>query len=135
MTYTPAPSRHSARAVEEKSGRRKHVARFALLAAAALLMLSAPPLFAQNSPSVTSVDPSSGKVNDTVTITGQNLAKPRVSAVFLSDKKTDFKATVVEQSDEKIVMKVPQVMPGDYNVSIQTGNTIFIQPVRFTVEQ
>ena len=134
MTHTPALSRRSARAVEGKSSRRKHV-RFALLAAAVMLMLSAPLLFAQNSPSVTSVDPSSGKVNDTVTITGQNLAKPRVSAVFLSDKKTDYKATVVEQSDEKIVIKVPQVAPGDYNVSIQTGNTIFIQPVRFTVEQ
>ncbi len=32
-------------------------------------------------------------------------------------------------------MKVPHIAPGDYNVSIQTGNAIFIQPVRFTVEQ
>ena len=32
-------------------------------------------------------------------------------------------------------MKVPQVKPGGYNVSIQVGNGILIEPVRFTVEQ
>ena len=32
-------------------------------------------------------------------------------------------------------MKVPQVRPGRYNISIQTGNTIYIQPVRFTVPE
>lgn len=134
MAHTPALSRHSESGVEARSVRRGILIGFALLAAAALLVLSAAPLFAQNEPHVASVDPASGKVSDTITVTGENLGKGRVSAVFLSDKKTDFKATIVEQSAEKIVMKVPQVAPGDYNVSVQTGNTIFIQPVRFTVE-
>jgi hypothetical protein len=135
MTYTLALSCHPAPGVEGKSIRRGMLIGFALLAAAALLMLSAAPLFAQNEPHIASVDPASGKVNDMITVTGENLAKGHVSAVFLSDKKTDYKATVVEQSADKIVMKVPQVSPGDYNVSIQAGNTIFIQPVRFTVER
>jgi len=135
MAHTPALSLHSARAAEGKSSRRNILIRSALLAAVVLLMLSAPLLFAQSGPHVTTVDPASGKVNDTITVSGENLEKSHVSGVFLSDKKTDYRATVVEQSAEKIVMKVPQVAPGDYNVSIQTGNTIFIQPVRFTVEQ
>src|SRR6201984_350092 len=106
----------------------------ALLLAAALLTLG-PLLFAQGSPQVTSVDPSSRKVNDTVTVAGENLGKNTVSALFLSDDKTDYKATLIEQNEEKIVMKVPHVRPGRYNISIQKGNAIYIQPVRFTAKK
>ena len=102
---------------------------------AALLTLLVPLLFAQGSPRVTDVDPSSGRVNDTVTVAGENLGKDTVSAVFLSDDKTDYKATLLEQEEEKIVMKVPHVRPGRYNISIQAGNAIYIQPVRFTVQE
>jgi len=66
---------------------------------------SRPLIFAQSTPQVTGVEPQSGKVNDTVTVSGQNLGKDAVSAVFLSDDKNDYKATVVEQTAEKIVMK------------------------------
>jgi len=90
---------------------------------------------AQNAPQVTGVDPASGKVNETVTVSGSNLGKTAVSSVYLSDEKNDYKATIVEQSDEKIVMKVPQVKPGDYNVSIQVGDKLFIKPVKFKVEE
>jgi hypothetical protein len=105
-----------------------------LLLAAALLTLGLL-LFAQGAPLVTAVDPSSGKVNDTVTVAGENLGKGAVSAVFLSDDKTDYKATLIEQNEDKIVMKVPHVRPGRYNISLQAGNAIYIQPVRFTVEE
>jgi hypothetical protein len=90
---------------------------------------------AQNAPQVTGVDPESGKVNDTVTVSGSNLGKATVSSVFLSDDKNDYKAVIVEQSDDKITMKVPQVKPGDYNVSVQVGDKLFIKPVKFKVEQ
>ena len=90
---------------------------------------------AQNAPQVTGVDPESGKVNDTVTVSGSNLGKGTVSSVFLSDDKNDYKAVIVEQSDDKITMKVPQVKPGDYNVSVQVGDKLFIKPVKFKVEQ
>jgi hypothetical protein len=90
---------------------------------------------AQNAPQVTGVDPDSGKVNDTVTVSGNNLGKASVSSVFLSDDKNDYKAAIVDQSDDKITMKVPQVKPGDYNVSVLVGDKLFIKPVKFKVEQ
>jgi hypothetical protein len=89
---------------------------------------------AQNAPQVTGVDPDSGKVNDTITVSGNNLGKASVSSVYLSDDKNDYKATIVEQSDEKITMKVPQVKPGGYNISVQVGDKLFIKPVKFRVE-
>ena len=90
---------------------------------------------AQSVPQVTGVDPATGKVNDTVTVSGSNLGKTSVSSVFLSDEKSDFKATIVDQGEEKITMKVPQVKAGDYNVSIQVGDKLFIKPVKFKVQE
>jgi hypothetical protein len=106
--------------------------RWALLPAAILFVSSL--VFSQGSPKITGVDPGMGKVNDSVTVSGSNLEKSSVAAVFLSDEKTDYKATIVEQAADKIVMKVPQVKPGSYNVSIQVGTGILIEPVRFTVQ-
>ena len=101
---------------------------------AAVVLLS-PLIFAQSMPQVTGVEPPSGKVNDTVTVSGQNLGKDAVSAVYLSDDKNDYRATVVEQGAQKIIVKVPQVKSGKYNVSIQVGDKLFIKPVRFMVEE
>lgn len=97
-------------------------------------LIASPALFSQGAPKVSGVDPATGKVNDSVTVSGSNLAKDSVAAVFLSDDKTDYKAVIVEQSADKIVMKVPQVKPGSYNISIQVGNGILIEPVRMTVQ-
>jgi hypothetical protein len=113
--------------------RRGSVLKRSVLTAAAVFLV--PLIFAQNAPQITGVEPSSGKVNDTVTISGQNLGKDAVSAVYLSDDKNDYRATVVEQGAQKIVMKVPQVKPANYNVSIQVGDKLFIKPVRFKVEE
>ena len=118
---------------EGKGRDRNKVGLWRLTFLAAVLL--APLIFAQGVPEVTGVEPSSGKVNDTVTITGQNLGKDSVSSVFLSDDKSDYKATIVEQTAEQIVVKVPQVKPGNYNFSIQVGNMIFIKPVRFKVQE
>jgi len=90
---------------------------------------------AQNAPQVTGVDPATGKVNDTVTVSGNNLGKESVSSVYLSDDKNDYKAAIEDQSDAKITVKVPQVKPGDYNISVQVGDKLFIKPVKFKVEQ
>ncbi|MGD0962630.1 MAG: IPT/TIG domain-containing protein [Candidatus Acidiferrales bacterium] len=106
-------------------------ARSILLAVAVLLSTIA---LSQSTPKITKVDPPSGKVNDSLTVSGESLGKDSVAAVFLSDDKSDFKATIVSQAADKIVMKVPQVKPGGYNVSIQVGTGILIEPVRFTVE-
>lgn len=102
---------------------------------AAILLLSlAPRVGGQNSPKITGVAPATGKVNDSVTLTGENLGKESVSAVFLSDDKDDYKATLVEQGSAKIILKVPEVKSGGYNISIQEGDKILILPVRFTVQ-
>jgi len=107
----------------------------AILACVAMAVIASRPVAAQDNPGVTAVDPMSGKVNDSITITGTALGKGSISAVYLSDDKNDYKASIVEQADTKIVLKVPQVKAGSYNVSIQKGNSIYIQPVRFTVQE
>jgi hypothetical protein len=123
-----------------KISRRKNSSRMALhriLALIAFAALLASPLrltLAQNSPSVKAVDPTSGKVNDSISVEGENLGKNVVSAIYLSDEKSDYKAIIVQQASDKIVLKIPQVKPGDYNVSVQAGAAIYIQPVRLTVQ-
>jgi hypothetical protein len=112
--------------------RRSRYRRFAFLAAVAVLT---PLLLAQSNPQLTGVEPPSAKVNDSVTLTGTNLEKSSVAAVFLSNDNDDFKATVTEQTPEKIVIKVPQVKSGVYRISVQVGDKILIKPVRFTVEE
>jgi IPT/TIG domain-containing protein len=99
-----------------------------------LLLCLAPRARGQNSPKITAVAPAAGKVNDSVTLTGENLGKDSVSAVYLSDDKDDYKAILVEQGSGKIVLKVPAVKSGGYNISIQEGDRILILPVRFTVQ-
>jgi hypothetical protein len=99
------------------------------------VVLFASLVLAQNAPQITGVDPASGKVNDTITVSGDNLGKASVSSVYLSDDKNDYKATIVSQSDDKIAMKVPAVKPGGYNISLQVGDKLFIKPVRFKVEE
>ena len=84
---------------------------------------------------ITGVDPAMGKVDDTVTLTGDGLGKGAVIAVLLSDDKNDYKATIVSQAADKIVIKVPKVKAGGYNISIQDAKTIMILPVRFTVAE
>jgi IPT/TIG domain len=105
-----------------------------VLIAALLLLCLAPRTVAQSSPKITTVAPAAGKVNDSVTLTGENLGKDSVSAVFLSNDKDDFKATVVEQGSAKIILKVPDVKSGGYNISIQEGDKILILPLKFTVQ-
>jgi hypothetical protein len=105
------------------------------LGLAAALLVLATMAVAQGSPRIIGVEPAAGKVNDAVTVTGENLGKESVAGFLLSDDKTDYKAAMVEQAAGKVVFKVPQVKAGDYNVSIQVGNNILIQPVRFKVQE
>jgi methionine-rich copper-binding protein CopC len=148
MAMLTAPSRRSDRAelasqilplwatqLHPASCQRKSTL-FAVALALVSLALVAPILLrAQGtSPHITSVTPNNGKAEDTITITGENLSKDKVAAVFLSDSKLDHKATVVDQEPTKIVIKVPDnLKPGHYNISVQEGGAIYIQPVIFTV--
>lgn len=114
-------------------------ATLAIAFALALLVLSAPTpralaQGAQSTPHITSITPTTGKANDSITINGQNLGKDKVAAVFLSDAKLDHKVKVIDQEPTKIVIKVPTLKPGDYNISVQEGGAIYIQPVIFKVK-
>ncbi|MDE3169907.1 MAG: IPT/TIG domain-containing protein [Acidobacteriota bacterium] len=101
---------------------------FALLAPLAVRAQS-------DTPHISSVTPTEGKCLDSITISGENLGKDKVAAVFLSDEKLDHKAVVVDQEKTKIVIKVPNdLKPGDYNISVQEGGAIYIQPVIFVVK-
>src|SRR5579864_8577177 len=125
MAHAPAgqsgPGNNLLGAMNKRSchRRRSRYRRSAFLAAVVLL---SPLILAQSNPQVTGVDPPSGKVNDSVTVTGTNLEKSSVAAVFLSNDNDDFKATVTEQTPEKIVIKVPQVKSGVYRISVQVGD-------------
>ena len=116
-----------------KAGNRSKEALTILTLVMALLLV--PLVSAQSDPTVKDIEPSSGKVNDVVTVTGDHLGKNIVSNVFLSDDTVDYKATVVDQKETQIVLKVPEVKPGTYNLSLQVGNKIYIKPVRFQVSQ
>jgi hypothetical protein len=114
--------------------RRKNITARLVFSIAVLLLSTIVFAQTQGTPKITKVDPSTGKVGDSVAISGMDLAKDAVAGVFLSDDKSDYKAAIVSQAADKIVMKVPQVKPGGYNVSIQVATGILIEPVRFTVE-
>ena len=72
----------------------------------AALLWPAAGSWAQGSPRVTGVEPTTGKVGSQVTIIGENLGRANVVAAYLSDNNDDYKAVVVEQTSEKIVVKV-----------------------------
>ncbi len=101
---------------------------------AAMLLLAAH-MIGQAGPRVTGVDPAAAKPGDRVTISGENLEKKNVVAVYLSDSSEDHKVQVVEQTAEKITILVPKLRARDYNVSIQVRNDILIQPIRLTVQE
>jgi hypothetical protein len=119
----------------EGSERRRRLATHGKWGIALLALFLVPMVIAQNPTKVTALDPATGKVNDDVTLTGENLGKESVAAVFLSDAQDDFKATLVEQAEQKILMKVPQVKAGSYNLSIQIKDQILILPLRFQVTE
>lgn len=107
-----------------------------VLAAAALVLAFPPaPLYGQSANAhIAAITPTTGKCDASITITGKNLDKSTVTAVFLSDAKLDHKAVVIDQEPTKIVIRVPQLKPGDYNISVEEGGSIYIQPVIFKVK-
>src|SRR5258708_38265448 len=106
-----------------------------LLFGIAILALLTAVLWAQGSPRVTGVDPVTAKIGANVSVNGENLSKANVAAVFVSNSSDDFPATVVEQTDGKLVIKIPKVKAGDYNISIQVKSDILIQPIRLAVSE
>ena len=110
---------------------KSYFAALSLLCLAALVM----PGF-EGFSKLSSMEPESGKVGDTVTAKGENLDKSKVAEIYLTDGTKDFKGTITEQSDTAIKFKVPKTEAGRYHLMLLTANktTMIEQPVVFTVE-
>lgn len=98
-----------------------------------------PVLWAQTPmPRMISVEPTSGKVGDILTVTGENLEKTHVAEVFLTDGKNDLKVPVTEQAATTLKFRIPpNVKPGKWALMILTAGKdpkYIEQPVKVTVE-
>ena len=105
----------------------------------AMLMLSAAAAFAQQAmPRMTTVEPGNGKAGDVLTAAGENLAKPAVEKLYLTDGKNDLEVPMTEQTDASIKFKIPaSAKAGRFSLMILTGGKdpkYIEQPVKITVE-
>lgn len=105
----------------------------ALLAVLAVLALGQDAM-----PRMTTVEPGNGKAGDELTIAGENLAKPLVAKLYLTDGKNDLEVQVTEQAATSIKFKIPiTAKPGRFSIMILTGGKepkYIEQPVKVTVE-
>jgi len=103
----------------------------------ALALSAALVTFAAGFPKVTTVEPDTGKVGDTVSAKGENLDKSSIGELYLTDGKNDTKVQIAEQTDTEIKFKVPAAAKaGRYHLLVLTANkaSMIEQPVVFTVE-
>ena len=89
-------------------------------------------------PRMTTVEPGNGKVGDELVVTGENLAKPTVAKLYLTDGKNDTEVTVTDQAATTIKFKIPEgTKAGRFSPMILTGGKepkYIEQPVKVTVE-
>jgi hypothetical protein len=94
--------------------------------------------FAQEAmPRMTTVDPNSQKKGEVVAVTGENLDKPNVVKVYLTDGKNDFECVITEQAATGLKIKIPEKASGRLALMILTGGKeprLIEQPVKVTVE-
>ena len=83
-------------------------------------------------------EPGNGKAGDELTVAGENLAKPVVAKLFLTDGKNDLEVPMSDQTATAIKFKIPaSAKPGRFSLMILTGGKepkYIEQPVRVTVE-
>ena len=102
------------------------------------LFLAALPATAQG-PHITSVDPPTAKIGDTVRATGEALGQGAVDGLYLTNSAQDVKIGIIEQTETTITFKIPTgIKPGRWALMIHlkagTGTGLFEQPVKVTVE-
>jgi hypothetical protein len=106
---------------------------------ALLTVLASLALSQDGMPRMTTVEPGNGKVGDVLTIAGENLAKPIVSKLYLTDGKNDVEVQVTEQAATAIKFKIPTgAKPGRFSLMILTGGKdpkYIEQPVKVTVDE
>lgn len=88
-------------------------------------------------PRMTAVEPTTGKVGDILTVSGENLEKTHVAELFLTDGKNDLKVPITEQAATSIKFRIPQnAKPGRFALMILTAGRdqkYIEQPVKVTV--
>jgi hypothetical protein len=90
------------------------------------------------SPQATRLEPKVAKPGTVITITGVALGKSDVVEVFLTDHRFDMKVKVLEQSDDKLKIRVPPFLKaGRQQLLLLTGgkNPAYLeQPVFLLIE-
>ncbi|MGH9722972.1 MAG: IPT/TIG domain-containing protein [Bryobacteraceae bacterium] len=108
--------------------------KLSFLALLAILILQAQ----QSMPRMTSVEPPNGKAGTELTVTGENLTKPPVEKIYLTDGKNDIEVKTTEQAATTVKFKIPaNVKPGRFSLMILTSGKdprLIEQPVKVTVE-
>jgi len=88
-------------------------------------------------PRMSSVDPASGKKGDVIAVTGENLEKPNVTKIYLTDGKNDVECVITGQTATEIKFKIPEKASGRLALMILTGGKepkLIEQPVKLTIE-
>ena len=105
---------------------------------ATLLLFTAMAFPQEGMPRMTSVEPGNGKAGDVLTAAGENLTKPGLEKLYLTDGKNDLEVQVTEQTATAIKFKIPAgAKAGRFSLMILTGGKepkYIEQPVRVTVE-
>jgi hypothetical protein len=105
---------------------------------AALLVLSAIAFSQEGMPRMTSVEPANGKAGDVLTVAGENLTKPGIDKLYLTDGKNDVEVQVTEQAATALKFKIPSgAKTGRFSLMVLTGGKepkYIEQPVKVTVE-
>ncbi len=102
------------------------------------LALPASPQSTAEMPTMSTVEPDSGKIGDVLVVAGTNLGQDNVAALYLTDGKADAKVTIVEQTATSIRFKIPpEAKPGRLALMVLTKGskpTYIEEPVKVTVE-
>ena len=91
-------------------------------------------------PLMRSVDPTSGRAGDVLTIQGDNLGREDVTALYLTNDSGDIKVPIMDQSSASIKFAIPRdAKPGRFALMVLTskgggGPKLIEQPVKITVE-
>lgn len=109
------------------------------LTIAVLTALAGTLLYAQSTlPQMQTVDPSSAKAGDVVSVTGEHLGTAIVASLYLTDGKADIKVEITEQSDTAIKFKIPaSVKTGRFALMVLTKGKdakYIEEPVKVLIE-
>lgn len=92
-------------------------------------------------PMATQMEPRSGPPGTVVTIIGKTLEKNRVEEIYLTDHRFDLLVKVLEQTNERITIRVPPfAKPGRYQIlflarTMNQQQVLLEQPVYLLVEE